>query len=179
MQARLFSGALSLICEIYDVADVDFDDSGDEYEEVIYECENYLNQIIQCSDPEYRRILYSECLNRCNGVLSRNNDEMWQNILLNDFTDREYLHQNIQLIEQALIASAYEGDEHWIAWLVRNGIKMMHELGNTEAEVAAFRQRYRAFPTIRSMELDEALEKNDIPCAIRLLQESKRLDVGQ
>ena len=179
LQIGLFADAYSLIREIYCAAGVDCDDSCGGYEELIDECRNYLEDIIRCSDPECKQMFYRECLNRCNGMISVNNDEMWQNILLNAFAGEEYLRRTMRLIEEALNRDIDITQGNWIAWLVQHKIKLMRELGDTEEEIAAFRHQYCRFPEIRRMEWEEALERNDISNAIQLLRESKQLDADQ
>lgn len=179
INAKCFDDAFELICEVYDSIDSDCDDYSGGHEELVNECEDYLQRIVWNSKDNVQEKIYRECLERCGGNISYQNDDLWQSVLLTCFEDEKHLRQNLQMIENAIKNAQIAGESEWLLKLIQDKIALMKRLKVDQTEISDFRNEYRQHPTIRRMEMMETMERNDIPSAIQLLRESKRMDTDQ
>ena len=113
---------------------------------------------------------------KCNGKLSFDNDDLWQDVLVAGFAEEAFLKETLLLLEQALEGILYEKNEIWIVWLVKAKADVMRKLHFSEAEISEFRRSYRHYSDIRLCEINEAIEQENIDVAIDLLLESRQLD---
>ena len=177
LEKGFLSDAYDLICAVYDqVNDMEYEDYDGLYDDLISNCQQYLRQIIDRSDMEQKHHFYHDLLTKCNGKLSIDNDDLWQDVLVAGFSDEAFLKETLLLLEQALEGILYEENEIWIVWLVKAKADVMRKLHFSEAEISEFRKSYRRYADIRLCEINEATEQGNIDVAIGLLLESKELD---
>ncbi len=167
-----------LICAVYDqVNDIEYEDYDGLFDDLILNCQRYLQQIIDRSDMEQKHKFYQDILTKCNGKISIDNDGLWQDVLVAGFSEEAFLKRTLLLLEQALEGTLYEKNENWIVRLVKAKANVMRKLHFSEAEILEFRKIYRHYADIRMCEINEATEQGNIDVAIGLLLESKQLDV--
>lgn len=174
-----YGEAFERLCDLVDAASVEGKESSGDYDELIDEGGDLLEQILQQADMDTKRSIYRECLRRCGGRVSVNNAELWQNCLLCYFLDEEFQRQNLWLIDEALAGMTEVGNEYWLDCLVSYRTETMKRLGDDKTELSEFRRRFWRYAGIRRMAWEEALEHQDWPRAVSLLRECKQMDSEQ
>ena len=171
--------AFERLCDLVDAASVEGKESSGDYDELIDGCGDLLERILLQADMDTKRSIYCECLKRCDGKISVNNAELWQNCLLCHFTDEEFLRQNLCLIDEALEGMTEVGHEYWLGCLVSYRTETMKRLGDDRGELSEFQRRFWKYAGIRRMAWEEALSRQDWPRAVSLLRECKQMDSEQ
>ena len=174
-----YRDAFERLCDLVDAATVEGRESSGDYDELMDVGGDLLEKILQQADMDTKRSIYRECLERCGGKISVDNEQLWQNCLLCYFLDEEFLRQNLCLLDEALEDINVAEQERWIRCLVSYRTDTMHRLGDDKTEFSAFRRRFWRYSGIRRMEWEEALEHQDWSRAVSLLRECKKMDVEQ
>lgn len=175
-----FNEAFDRLCDLTDAAFVDCDESSDLYEELMQECGELLSGMLGQADITFKRLVYRTCLQRCHRTISAYlTTNLWQNCLLYNFEDPEFLHQNIDLLDASLKNAAAMGEERKVRTLLTYKIDTMTRLGASNAEILEYQKKYWKFPGIRRLAWQEALDRQEWSRAISLLQECKQIDTDQ
>lgn len=165
------------------VGNQDMDDSDGGTGNVATLCYELWGQILEQCGKEEKEKLFQWFQIHQEGYVIDFMEEYISDFLMNHFHDREMLLQKLERLDEHI--SAAEGKtDCGKNWSVRYGyennilkrLEIMRLLGLSEAEVKAYRKKFRNFSAVRKLEIDEYIENKDYDSAIALLTESKELD---
>ena len=113
-------------------------------------------------------------------------EEYISDFLLNEFHDEGILWEKLHMLDEKIAKfqkENYSGDSYSAYYGMVNNITarihLMEELNYSKQEIREYRQKYRNFSEIRSMEIQEYLSDRKYEEAIAVLKESKILDADK
>lgn len=165
------------------IGNQEMDDSDGGASWVASTCYDFWKQILDICSEEEKKLMFQWFKNHQKGYTVDFMEEYINDFMMDEFHDQEMLKQKIMYLDEAIQAMGNDtdgGDSFSVHYgyvsNVLQRIRVMEQLGCTEAEIREYRQRFRRFSDIRKLEVREFLEKRDYQNAILVLKESKELD---
>lgn len=165
------------------IGNQDMDDSDGGTGNIANLCYDLWEQILEQSYEEEKKELFRWFQSHQEGYVIDFMEEYITDFLMNHFHDRDMLLQKLEQLDEHICAAEGKMD-CGKSWSVRYGyennilkrLELMRLLGLSEAEVKAYRKKFRNFSAVRKLEIDESIKNKDYDSAIALLTESKELD---
>lgn len=167
--------AFRLVCCVFNTArKEEVEDSDDGMERVMGACCDGWNEILNAAPPDQQEEIYQWFHNKVQ-VLGDEDicKEAVEDFLFHYAWDTPYLQKNLLLLDRMLQAGG--NSQYRVEALLLACEATMQALHQTEAEMDAFWEKYRAYDFVRERQLKRCLETEDYPRAIALLKQEKRL----
>ena len=166
------------------IGNIDMDDSDGGSSFVANACYECWKKIIENSDDTYRNELKKWFENHRDGYVIDLYEEYIEEILMEFFATEKMLWEQLEYLEEYI--NKHSGTDCGKIYSVHYGyenpilkrIRFMEKLGYTDEQIDAYKQAKRRFFVIRELEISEAIVINDYATAIKVLEESKELDVN-
>ena len=173
-------------CVFYEIGNRDMDDSDGGTSFVANNCYEYWQTILyECNDEEKEKMFQWFRHHQENYVIDYM-EEYISDFLLNEFHDEGILWEKLHMLDEKIAKfqkENYSGDSYSAYYGMVNNITarihLMEELNYSKQEIREYRQKYRNFSEIRSMEIQEYLSDRKYEEAIAVLKESKILDADK
>lgn len=170
-------------CVVQEIGNRDIDDSDGFMGYLAEKCYEYWKEILQICNEEEEETMFQWFQSHRRNFVIDFIEEYIDSFLMNEFHDERYLREKLNWLDELIdqeqkehnrsnwYADEYERIEH-----ICTRISLMKELDYPKSEIRTYRKRYRGFPEIRKMEVEEYLSEKDYEKAIKVLKESKRKD---
>ena len=178
-----FSEALELTCCVFlEAGTRDMDDSDGGSDIIAESCYEAWKLILEKGGQKVEKNMLQWFKEHRQGAVFDHMEEYIESFLLHEITDEEFLNEMLTSIDNSIKKCEEDIEnkpwyvEYELKELVKKRIEIMEKLKYTKNERDKFRSRYRYLFEIRLMEINDALNEENYDCAIKILQESKRID---
>lgn len=160
----------------------DIDDSNGDTQWIIEECQETWREILGHADEALEKRIFQWFMSLPSDFVINYMDVL-NNFVVENFHKPEQLQEKLQWLQGKIEELEAENPKSWHAtyeiphWALVV-VDIMKELGTPQEERIAYRNRYCQYSSIRKVEIQEFLEAGDYDNAIRVLQESKKLDTN-
>lgn len=175
--------AFELVNEAFSsAAEQDMDDSDGGLTQLAGTCYELWKQILEvCNEEQQGSVFEIMKSSQQNRKLHELVTDYMHDFLMYEFHDENTLRETLILLDKAiengLRCQNHEwNSRHYIESNLIHRILLMREMGFSQKEIIEYRNKYREFPAIRMMEIDEYVNEGNIAAAIEVLKESKELD---
>ena len=184
IEKNCFKQAFELInSTFFCIGNVDMDDSDGSSSYVLDRCYDYWEQILEKSDDGFKNQMKLWFESHRTGYVLDFMDEYIEEILFEHFATKEMIAEEIKELDAFI--NKHEGTDCGRYYSIHHGyvnpilkrIEYMKKMDCSQKEIDEYRKCNRRFFVVREMEIAEAIEVEDYENAIRVLLESKKLDV--
>lgn len=175
--------AFELVNEAFSsAANQDMDDSDDGLAQLAGTCYDLWEQILEKCDEKQQMKLFEAMKS---SVKSSKTNELvgdyMQEFLMYEFHDESTLKENLDMLDREIEEALLHRKDEWNSrYVIENHLiqrmQIMKEMEFSPKEIVEYRNKYREFPAMRIMEIDEYMEDGNIVAAIEVLKESRDLD---
>lgn len=165
------------------VSNLDMDDSDGGIGMLVNICYELWEQMLENSNTEEKEKIFQWFQEHQEGYVIDFMEEYLSDFLMNHFNDREMLLKKLDSLDAQIAAAGTETScaESWSARFgyennILKRLEIMKRLDFSDNEISEYRKKYRNFPAVRELEIEEYLTQRDYEKAIELLVESKELD---
>lgn len=159
---------------------VEMDDSDGGITQIADRCYDIWQTILDHGDPTMEEEMFAFFLQDIDGQIVDYLEDFYESILMARFEKPEYLKRKLALYQARLDAvepaSADSLDRYRAGHYVQQLQALMIQLQTPSEELAAFRKKYWAYPSIRKACMEEYKKEGQWEALIGVLQESILLD---
>ncbi|MBR1573080.1 MAG: SWIM zinc finger family protein [Lachnospiraceae bacterium] len=168
----------------YEVANADMDDSDGGSGMVAQTCYDYWKSLtLNAPEEEALAIKKWFLVNKETDYVVDYMQEYIDEFYEQFFLSEDEIKERMEILDDIIQEHKMQNDAGAI-YSVRYGyqdvvllrLEYMRQLHLSDEEILEFRTQHRHFSSVRELELEEALEANNKPLALQILEESKRLD---
>lgn len=173
--------AFELTCQIFvETADVEMDDSQGAKGMLGAQCAKIWKEILAQADSQLQRQIYAWFTGHLDGSVADYLEEYIEQVLMEAFTDREYLEEKLAFTRRKA-GEKKAGSDSWSTryyaqkWAMYH-IRLLEESGSDFADIAAYCREQWTHADVRKYYTAKCVEQNNYEAAIAALQESIRMD---
>jgi len=176
--------AFELTCHIFaEAGNVEMDDSGGEKGVLGAQCVEVWKEIIAHAQAWQQRQMYTWFTGHLDGSMADYLEEYMEQVLMEAFTDREYLEKKLAFTKRRA-EEGKDGSDSWSAryyaqkWALRY-IRLLEESGTDFAGIAAYCKKQWKYADVRKYYIEKCIGQNNYEDAVAALQESLLMDAGR
>ena len=177
LEAERITDAFTLSCMVFETGmEQDVDDSDGGCGILAGSCEEAWEKILNQADFRQEQEMYAWFASHTHVPEWVYGSEVVEQFLFHRKWSAPLLEQNLHLLDAALTV---EGNaEYRMKELLNWRTDTMAALGMEQPAIDRFWAQYRHLPFVREREIQRMMDEKNFDCAIRLLKESKALDIG-
>ncbi|HFI0587610.1 TPA: SWIM zinc finger domain-containing protein [Streptococcus suis] len=163
----------------HQICQQELDDSNGTTGSLLYRLAGYWQHLLTVAPDKIVQELLDWCLGQLSGY------EVAEDLLMEfvemEFQEETFLEQKLTYF-QAVLQTIEEGDKSSWSWKFRRDrfamlcYRLLVQLGSSEADLLTFQANHWEVAGLRKLAITQAVASQQLDRAVRLLQESKRLD---
>ncbi|WP_105178495.1 SWIM zinc finger family protein [Streptococcus suis] len=163
----------------HQICQQELDDSNGTTGSLLYRLAGYWQHLLTVAPDKIVQELLDWCLGQLSGY------EVAEDLLMEfvemEFQEETFLEQKL-IYFQAVLQTIEEGDKSSWSWKFRRDrfamlcYRLLVQLGSSEADLLTFQANHWEVAGLRKLAITQAVASQQLDRAVRLLQESKRLD---
>ncbi|MFI3079623.1 SWIM zinc finger domain-containing protein [Streptococcus sp. 2021WUSS124] len=163
----------------HQICQQELDDSNGTTGSLLYSLAGYWQHLLTVAPDKIVQELLDWCLGQLSGY------EVAEDLLMEfvemEFQEETFLEQKLTYF-QAVLQTIEEGDKSSWSWKFRRDrfamlcYRLLVQLGSSEADLLTFQANHWEVAGLRKLAITQAVASQQLDRAVRLLQESKRLD---
>lgn len=172
LENQLVMDAFDLVGMVFtEAVSQEMDDSDGGLSFVVSSCQEYWENLIPAPEADQAKMLdwFQSQIRRFSGDIGE--DFLWP-VVFEHFTEPKLLPKILAMLDKQIKSA----NEYSLERLVAQRIGLMKEIGNSAAEVDAYRKKFWEHPFIRKQELDRLEAEKQWKEVLELLRECERLD---